>query len=186
MEHSTILFIAALGVAFIFLRWLISPIPQTNDFNINIDESSSSSTATTSGRNTNTSRTTQRRRRRDVTDSMIEVVQTIAPSLTVEQIRYDLENTGSVEVTINRFMELGSLPFPPGYTPPPTNPTASSSGSSSKSGIPTKKSVNLLEKYNIDLDSTDNGEGKTLLQKRREEMIIGARKRLESQLRNEI
>lgn len=43
---------------------------------------------------------------------MIEVVLTIAPTLTEEQIRLDLEKTGSVEATIDNYMANGNLPQP--------------------------------------------------------------------------
>ncbi|KAI5970271.1 CUE1 [Candida margitis] len=113
MDSSVVLFAVTLVIGFIFLRWLISPIPESNDLNLDTsalskeekDEESSSSNGTAS--------TKKRRDKRPVTDSMIEVVQTIAPRLTVEQIRFDLEKTGSVEVTIDKYMENGDLPHPP-------------------------------------------------------------------------
>ncbi|CCH59149.1 hypothetical protein TBLA_0B03070 [Henningerozyma blattae CBS 6284] len=42
--------------------------------------------------------------KRKVTQDMIEVVQTLAPSLSVAQIRYSLKQTGSVETTVEDFL----------------------------------------------------------------------------------
>ncbi|KGQ90246.1 hypothetical protein MEQ_04262 [Candida albicans P87] len=114
---------------------------------------------------------------------MIEVVQSIAPMLTVEQIRYDLETTGNVEATVNRFMELGDLPFPPGYVRPQQPPTPSEEPK--KQEVIGKRSVNLLEKYNIDAKNPKSDHN-SLLHQRRQEMILGARKRLAAQLSNEL
>ena len=115
MDNSTIVFIAVLGIAFIFLRWLIAPIPPQLPNELN--EALANNSANNSNRSTNSSNSTNntnRRSRRDVSDDMIEVVQTIAPQLTRGQIRMDLERSGSVELTMERYMETGSLPFPPG------------------------------------------------------------------------
>ncbi|RLV95259.1 Coupling of ubiquitin conjugation to ER degradation protein 1 [Spathaspora sp. JA1] len=180
MDYSSIIFIATLAIGFLFLRWLIAPIPQNQEYDIN---PTAPNTSTSTSRNTSTS---QRRNRRPVNDSMIEVVQSIAPHLSREQIRYDLENTGSVEQTVERFMELGTLPFPPGHTPVPEpapvqqpETGSNSTAVSSTAGKP----VNLLEKFDVDVNS--EYEGQTLLQ-RKQQMIVNARKRLEKQLRNEI
>ncbi|KAI5964275.1 CUE1 [Candida pseudojiufengensis] len=181
MDSSTILFVATILIAFVFLRWLISPIPQSTEFNSNT--SSTNNQAISSGSSTSSrSNTTQRRHRRDVTDSMIEVVQTIAPSLTVEQIRYDLENTGSVEVTVNRYMELGDLPFPPNYVPPSVRVETPESSQSEKSKTLSNKNINLFEKYDIDPNESNKDQS---LQSKRNEMIINARKRLAAQLSNQ-
>ncbi|VEU20051.1 DEKNAAC100632 [Brettanomyces naardenensis] len=46
---------------------------------------------------------------------MLDSVQQIAPGLTIAQIRYDLERTGDVNLTVDRYLNEGNLPFPPGY-----------------------------------------------------------------------
>lgn len=186
MDISTILFVATLAVAFIFLRWLISPIPQSNEFNIN--EAVSESETRSTGSSTNT----RARARRPVTDSMVEIVKTIAPNLTRDQIVMDLTNTGSVELTIERYMELGDLPHPLNSDRTSVNnssDTVASAGASEpkpKSGKP----VNLIEKYNIDIneeiDTTLGGDASVSLQRKKQEMILGARKRLAAQLGNEL
>ena len=109
MDYTAIIFAVVLIIGFIALRLIIKPLPETNDFNIDTstlskdEEPTSSSSGITSGKS---------RHRRPVTDSMIEVVLTIAPTLTEEQIRLDLEKTGSVEATIDNYMANGNLPQP--------------------------------------------------------------------------
>lgn len=51
--------------------------------------------------------------RHRVTPQMIDAVQQIGPGLTREQIEYDLQRTGNVNVTVDRYLDQGSLPFPP-------------------------------------------------------------------------
>jgi coupling of ubiquitin conjugation to ER degradation protein 1 len=195
MDISTIIFIVTIAIAFIFLRWLISPIPQTNEFGIPSEPSGgASSTGISSGSTRNTARS-----RRPVADSMIEVVATIAPSLTREQIIYDLQKTGSVELTINNYMENNGLPFPPRTDTRnetrtnetrtnETTPIESRSGtnSSNRSTNPKEhqidfKSVNLFEKYHIDINDPKVNSDNDLLAKK-QAMIINARYNLQKQL----
>lgn len=123
---------------------------------------------------------------------MIEIVQSIGPQLTESQIRLDLQRSGSVEATVNNYMENGTLPFPEGETAPQqTAPTHNIP--------PSTVSLNLLEKYGLTEDEAVEGtpeelkgkwgaskeERSTFLEKKRKEMILNARKRLASQLSNE-
>lgn len=220
MESSTFIFIITLIIAFIFLRWLITPIPPSlpNEFQNLANSRNRNATTTLSSTNNNettgdnSENNTQNnnnnsngRSRREVTDSMIEIVQAIAPQLTVNQIRYDLQNTGSVELTIERFMESGSLPFPPGEQS--NSPNNNTSVEENHNVVPdeSKLETNLIEKYNLndklkDINensetiesisenkwSSSKEERLNLLNKKREEMILKARKRLASQLQNEL
>lgn len=201
MDISTILFVATLAVAFIFLRWLISPIPQSNEFNINeaVRESDTRSTGSSTGAstnsntnsNSNSNSNSRSRARRPVTDSMVEIVKTIAPNLTRDQIVMDLTNTGSVELTIERYMELGDLPHPLNSERTSVNnssDTVASAGTAEPKPKPGKP-VNLIEKYNIDINEeidTTLGDASVSLQRKKQEMILGARKRLAAQLGNEL
>lgn len=54
-----------------------------------------------------------RRFKREVTVDMIEIVQTLAPTLDVKQIEYSLRNTGSIEATVDDFLSGKEFPFPP-------------------------------------------------------------------------
>lgn len=196
------LFIVTIAVAFIFLRWMILPIPQDSEFPLPNTGSSATSSTTTlnssrvsgsgSGSNSGlaTGRNTTTRRRggaRPVTDSMIEVVQTIAPSLTVEQIRYDLEATGSVEVTIDKYMETGTLPFPPGYVAPRAEPALASNeevNQKKEKSVSERETIDLIKRYGIDINNPVSG-NEDIFKNRRNEMIVNARKRLAAQLQNQ-
>lgn len=186
MDNSTIFFIVLLLVAFVFLRWLISPIPQSvpDEFNIR----------TNIGRSPESIQQdpvpARRRSHRQVTESMIEVVRAIAPQLTDSQIRYSLERSGSVEATVDEYMENLTLPFPPGEAPVAQPEEAHN--------VAPSELKTLLEKYLVeDNGQTESGpvEGKwgkdevertDLLRKRREEMILRARRRLQLSLSNDV
>ena len=51
--------------------------------------------------------------KRAITNDMVEIVQTMAPMLSVEQIRYSLSKTGSIELTMNDVLAGKEFPFPP-------------------------------------------------------------------------
>lgn len=206
MDNSTIVFIAVLGIAFIFLRWLIAPIPPQlpNELNEALANSSANNSNNSSSNNSNSSNSntnhTSGRSRRGASDDMIEVVQTIAPQLTRGQIRMDLERTGSVELTMERYMETGNLPFPSGES---ATTQTYQPDISEHSQVPKKEPENLINKYGLKSKIKDDGdegidvidenkwgsskeERTSLLNKKREEMILQARKRLASQLQNEV
>lgn len=200
MDNLTITFIATLILAFIFLRWIIS----TDDEPIsNADSASRSRT-----RRSETSQRSSvpaglaRRSRRQITPDMIEVVQALAPNLTVGQIRMDLERSGSVEQTVERYLSLGSLPYPEGEDPS-SIPVSSSScdvKSTEKSayqkyvlGNPSFDAEALLENSESvekpgQLQKTvvgwkDTKEKRTInLQQKKAEMILRARKRMQQKL----
>ncbi|KAI5961690.1 CUE1 [Candida theae] len=112
MDSSAVFFALALIIGYIFLRWTIPTVPETNDFNIDMSTLSKDADEETTSSSLSGTSSAKSRNKRPVTDSMIEVVQTIAPNLTVEQIRADLEKSGSVEATIDNFMANGDLPHP--------------------------------------------------------------------------
>lgn len=190
MDTSTLIFIATLAVVFIFLRWIISPIP-----NASSEWNELENARENDARTNRVTRAGTPGRRREVTNSMIEVVQAIAPHLSTGQIRMDLERSGSVEVTVERYMEEGGLPFPEGESASDLHPLEESEKTNNQ-----YESENLIDRYGLNekVDSasldeleeatwgTDKSERRDLLQKRRENMILKARKRLASQLQNEI
>lgn len=211
MDTSTILFVVTLAVAFIFLRWLISPIPQSNEFGLDSASTALSTSGTSSGSTSNSTsasasasarRSSGTRNRRPVADSMIDVVLAIAPTLTREQIAHDLRRTGSVEQTVDRYMELGTLPHPPGAQPQPENLSTDNStpdaaaddinvGASSKGAKGTP--INLIERFAVDvdadtnsLDDDDESGNSSNLKRRKQKMILEARNRLKQQLANEV
>lgn len=201
MDSSTVLFIVTLIIAFVFMRWLVSPVPQHM---ADPDDVPTLANRSATASNTSSSSGPSGRSSRPVTDSMIEVVQSIAPQLSAAQIRMDLQRSGSVEATIERFMETGSLPIPPEEQAAAVAATAAAPVANGASGlkISSKGPENLIEKFGLSdkINSatdtaagsssntwgTSKSERNSLLSKRREEMILNARKRLESQLKNEV
>ncbi|CEP22547.1 unnamed protein product [Cyberlindnera jadinii] len=201
-DNTTITFVVTLVVAFVFLRWfvnseeseVISPLDQ-------LDVASGDTDAT--GRANHDAHPI----RRAVTTDMVEVVQSIAPHLSVEQIQYDLQRTGSVQETVERVLSEGTLPYPPGYTQRSASSGATRNDTHEANGdrrnkVDNIKSENLLKKYNVDeMSSSDSSsvEKKTVkaqwsdspdvraktLQEKKAEMILKARKRLQAQLSNE-
>lgn len=187
MDNSTIVFIFTLVVAFIVLRWLITPIPQSVPDEFNIPDPQR-----VQAQNNERPRS---RAAREVTQSMIEVVQAIAPQLSPVQIRFSLERSGSVEATVEEYMTNGNLPFPPGYVAP----AATEEEDANHNVAPKESLKNLLEKYGLDAEGMlkpegvpeakwgkDKAERTELLQQRREEMILKARRRMQKTLTNDV
>ncbi len=133
---------------------------------------------------------------------MIEVVQQLAPHLTVGQIKLDLQRTGSVQETVDRFLSEGTLPFPEGEGPNASR--TDNAAQDSRNQVDNIKPENLLKKYGVNEskseESTAAASGSSTkekgwsesaedrantLQQKKVDMIVKARKRLESQLKNE-
>lgn len=193
MENSTIVFILTLVIAFGFLRWLISPIPQSVADEFNLPDP-----ATSDVNRNETVRSTRRPAHRAINDSMIEIVQALAPQLTVSQIRHSLQQTGSVEATVNQYVENGALSFPTG-----DDAIDSLNGLNESTSQPTRgsNSETLLDRYSLAGDEEhiedqkfasiekwgkDKRERDELLRKRKEDMILRARRRMKESLSNEI
>lgn len=186
MDTSTIVFIVTLIIAFVVLRWLISPIPHSVAGEFNLPEPSENEAAQRDHGNGS-----RRGNSREIRDSMVEVVQSIGPQLSASQIRYSLQQTGSVEATVEEFMENGTLPYPPGETPQAPE-------EHQHNVKPEGETKSLLEKYSIDGNANntasedevagkwgkDENERVTLLQKRKEDMILRARRRMKDSLSN--
>lgn len=200
-DSNTLTFLFTVVVAFAVLRWFINTPEDDEDPAVNpsggtAPPQTSDGEAETSGARRNLRPV--RFARRPVTNDMIEVVQTMAPQLTPEQIRYDLERSGSVQATVERFLSEGSLPFPPGYVAPP-EPAQAPGPSGSGSGVRSRNGVNLIKKYGLENRvntpeaeeeetekpskmkwSQSKEERQQMLKKQREEMILKARRKLEA------
>lgn len=94
-------------------------------------------------------KTVKRRRKRRVTEGMIEIVSTLAPHLDVEQIKYDLEKTGSVELTVQRLLKGEEFEFPP-------KEDESSTANNSKSNEEPQNEEDYYEDYHTETDSSDS------------------------------
>ncbi|KAF9004617.1 hypothetical protein BDQ17DRAFT_1240840 [Cyathus striatus] len=134
-------------------------------------------------------------RPKDVTQDMINTISHMFPDIPVDNIRYDLLRTGSVESTSNKILERGYLDAPPAayYTLYPrqvntnnTSATAAARSSGSKSNESLITRYNLLSR--VDKEKVDPEEigGKATwedtpekreasLRERKAKMILAAR-----------
>ncbi|AAS52960.1 AER279Wp [Eremothecium gossypii ATCC 10895] len=182
MDQSSALFLALLLVLFVLVKWFIKTESHPSAQHATVDTGlSSQSTGAAGGRAQGTGAV--RRRRRPVNDDMIEVVQALAPHLHSEQIRYDLERSGSVEATVERYLRGEDFPFPPGYTAPipPESPQQDSSDPRKRSNI---RADDLLQKYDVDpAEDMSAVEFHELdMDARKRFMVWRARKRMEANL----
>jgi coupling of ubiquitin conjugation to ER degradation protein 1 len=193
-DSNTITFFFTVVVAFVVIRWFINSEPANPD--------AGDAGNTQQPQQQNTRRNLQPVTFREVTPGMIEIVQSMAPNLTVEQIRYSLEsNNGNIEATVDQFLAEGTLPFPPGQQPPTTAgiPQAGATlrvadnNETSAHNVELPKAPSLIEKYNLK-DKIENNtseieepvkikwsqkkeEREKQLKKQREEMILRARRK---------
>ncbi|CUS21447.1 LAQU0S03e02806g1_1 [Lachancea quebecensis] len=149
MDPYSLTFLVVVIATFISVKWLLK-----SESHPSAQRAEASVSATNSSRSANQGNSRRRRERRPVTDDMIEVVQSLAPTLHIEQIRYNLEQTGSVEETVETFLRGDEFSFPPGYTPEASEAATRQSANGSENGDPRKKSNihpdNLLAKYKVD------------------------------------
>lgn len=156
-----------------------------------LQSSVSSATTSSFNRRNNTSNRGNRRRRRPVNDDMVEIVQTLAPRLCPEQIRYDLEQSGSVEATVERYLSGQEFPFPPGYVHQDVYSSQEQVERSQVPADPRKQSTirpdDLVTKYTVDLnaDMTNLGFSKLTVEERKRFMIWKACKNMEKRLQND-
>lgn len=176
LDTSTVTFITTLLAVFVFLRWFI--MPETPE-----------QTAPPRPRRVRRPQAEPEvvRPRRSVTPDMIEVVQTLAPNLTIGQIRMDLERTGSVEATVERYLSEGGLPFPEGETPRRDDDTESHSKPQNES-----EAKSAYEKYVVEAKINENPAPKAgwadtkeermaNLQKKKAQMVLRARERMKKE-----
>jgi coupling of ubiquitin conjugation to ER degradation protein 1 len=193
-DSTTATFLLTLVIAFVVIKYVVLSERTTSSSNASRTRTNNDSANTSTSAATRTTRLPPpepREYRRPVTQSMIEVVQTLAPDLTVEQIRYDLQRTGNVETTVDRYLSQGTLPFPPNYTPPErTNSHASSPTSSASSS-----KTNLINRYNLQSELSNEEilkqpvekikwtqskqDRQEQLKRQQREMILRARKKME-------
>lgn len=124
------------------------------------------------------------RRRRAVTPDMIEVVHSLAPHLHEEQIRYSLQQTGSVEESVERFLRGDEFPFPPGYRAPAASTQQQHSGPIDPRKKNNIKPDNLLKKFNVDPNEDLSGQDpqEMDLEQRKKLLVWQARKNMEKRL----
>lgn len=160
-DSNTITFLFTVVVAFVVIRWFITSETADGGPGPNAAPAGEGEAAEAQPR-----RNLQPVQfdRRPVTPAMVEIVQQMAPHLSEEQIRYDLQRTGNIEETVERVLAEGTLPYPPevnlrpvrapasssSSTPEPAAPQAASSSSSSASTpVPRASKSSLIDKYNL-------------------------------------
>ncbi|ORE01992.1 hypothetical protein BCV72DRAFT_309535 [Rhizopus microsporus var. microsporus] len=137
-----------------------------------------------------------RRPQHRVTPQMIEMVRAMFPDIPVAAIQADLQRTGSVETTVDNALRDGSLPLPPSASPTITTTTTTTTNnqpSSSSTGRNSPNHANLVQRYKIDVDhvseaqeppkvwETNPDKRQEMLKKRKEYMVLQARKRMMEQ-----
>ncbi|KAG8720205.1 hypothetical protein FRC09_009930 [Ceratobasidium sp. 395] len=144
---------------------------------------------------------------KNVTPEMIASVRSAFPQESIDNIRYDLLRSGSVEVTSNKILERGYLDRPPPayFTLYPATPAADATTtdtpapapSGSSSATSASKNNNLISRYGLETRaSTETSSGEfsdkaawedsaakreASLKERKAQMILAARQRLLAQ-----
>ncbi|SCU97356.1 LADA_0H05842g1_1 [Lachancea dasiensis] len=195
MDASTLAFFGVILTTFVLVKWLLQSESHPSALQSPSSTSSDGSpvTGTGSGRSSNIS-AIRRRPRRPVTNDMIDVVRSLAPTLHEEQIRYSLEETGSVEETVEKFLRGDEFLMPPGYTGQSSNTGQETSDQRSRnveSSDPRKKSNihpdNLLNKYKVEVDADLKGVNypELSIEERKRFLVWQARKDMENRLEND-
>ncbi|KAG9297722.1 hypothetical protein G9A89_011237 [Geosiphon pyriformis] len=171
----------AIFVIVLIIRWLLgtTPPPSTNNRRgINLTQE-------------------QPRRVRPVTAEMIETVCAMFPNIPPAAIQFDLQKTGSVEVTCDNILRDGGLPLPPppvtpaAPIPSTSSPSSSATASSSIANNSSLTQQSLVHRYKLhEAVASDTvpdepprqweataDKRHELLQKRKEAMVLQARKR---------
>ncbi|KAH0579060.1 hypothetical protein H2248_003218 [Termitomyces sp. 'cryptogamus'] len=141
-------------------------------------------------------------RPKPVTQVMIDTISNMFPDIPVDNVRYDLLRTGSVELTSNKILERGFLDAPPPayYTLFPRETTTARPATATSTARPTDKKTQetLISRYSLQ-DRVTRGEvvqedkigGKAVwedsadkreasLRERKAQMILAARQRMEA------
>ncbi|PVU91880.1 hypothetical protein BB559_003943 [Furculomyces boomerangus] len=84
-----------------------------------------------------------------VRENHVQEIKAMFPDLDEASIRYDLSKTGSIQVTTEKILRIGSLPNPP-IQREQQNPSRNTDELSGSSTALKKDSTNLLNRYNID------------------------------------
>lgn len=193
MDQSTLTFLITIIIGFVLVKWFAQSDQHPSAQQLSNDRNNQVGSGSNQQPVSATRQTASRRVRRAVTPDMIEVVQSLAPHLHVEQIRYNLEQTGSVEETVERFLRGDDFPYPPGYRASRTNRTpAGAGGTTPGQNDPRKKDNikpdNLLSKFNVELnedlkqDLTEKEFKDLDIDERKKYMVWQARKNMQKRL----
>ncbi|RIA87620.1 hypothetical protein C1645_432985 [Glomus cerebriforme] len=143
-------------------------------------------------RGNNVANEVPRTRLRTVTPEMVETVCNMFPNIPPAAVQYDLQKTGSVEVTCDNILQNGGLPLPPPYVTASFAIPSTTQASTSSTGINTSSTQqSLIEKYKLQ-DAVKRGlippeppkkwettaeKRQELLQWKKDAMVLQARER---------
>lgn len=192
MEHSAAVVVATLILGIFVVKWFAAPKEHPSAQRLPNTQLPSSSNNQQRTAGSSNGRGSQRRvsstSRRNITPEMIETVRNVIPALHPEQIRYDLESTGSVEQTMERYFNGESFPFPPGYTPArESSANGQHINIDEPSDIRKRSNIrpdNLLSKFNVDMsvDMSDMSIKELEIDERKKLLVWEARKNMEKRL----
>ncbi|CAE6451184.1 unnamed protein product [Rhizoctonia solani] len=139
---------------------------------------------------------------KNVTPEMIASVRSAFPQESIDNIRYDLLKSGSVEITSNKILERGFLDRPPAayftlYPPTPAaDVTTTDTPSPATASSTTAKSTSLLSRYGLETRANEgstsefsdkaawedsSAKREASLKERKAQMILAARQRMLAQ-----
>ncbi|KAK7040773.1 hypothetical protein VNI00_009679 [Paramarasmius palmivorus] len=151
-------------------------------------------------------------RPKNVSQDMLDTISNMFPDIPIDNIRYDLLRTGSVELTTNKILERGYLDAPPASyfqlyprtaAPAPTRSNATTTATPNAKEKAAQKQSTLIERFNLhDRVSTtetiseaevggkstweDTPEKREAnLRERKAKMILAARQRMLAAQKNE-
>ncbi|ORX98336.1 hypothetical protein K493DRAFT_313672 [Basidiobolus meristosporus CBS 931.73] len=164
--------LVAIFIILLVFRWLLGSSPSNQDRQ----------------RRTGTGLATGRRY---VSPEQVSTVHGMFPNVPIAAIQADLARTGSVEVTCDNILRDGGLPLPVEATPQPAqNPPSTTNNASSSSSNSKATATNLIHRFNINPENEENAtvappkvweatadKRQDNLQRRKEHMILQARKR---------
>ncbi|RHZ50869.1 hypothetical protein Glove_490g59 [Diversispora epigaea] len=171
--NDSISIFVAIIVIFCVFRWLLGTTPQQPT------------------RARRTTSNTSRNRPRAVTPEMVETVCTMFPNIPPAAIQYDLQKTGSVEITCDNILQNGGLPLPPPAVIPTLGVPSTSQASSSSTSTDADSQRSLIDKYKLQ-EAVDRGfvptdppkkweatpeKRQELLQLKKDAMVLMARER---------
>ncbi|KAG2235877.1 hypothetical protein INT48_008180 [Thamnidium elegans] len=130
----------------------------------------------------------------------IEMVRAMFPDVPTAAIQADLQRTGSVETTVDNALRDGGLPLPAPIVSQQGSPNMNNgSPNSSSSSRKSPSHLNLVQRYKLDIQQDQNGlaeeppkvwesspdKRQEMLRKRKEFMVLQARKKLMEQQNKE-
>lgn len=192
MEQNIIAALVTICVGIFVVKWFASPKVHPSARGLTHTQLRSSGGSNNSNNSNNRAGHNAdgagRSDRRYVSQEMIETVRNVVPNLHAEQIRYDLESTGSVEQTIERFFSGQTFPFPPDYVPERDhNNSLQSNVPAEPSDVRKRSNIrpdNMISKFKVDLDRDMSGlDFKSLdIEERKRLLVWEARKKMEKRL----